>query len=140
MQSQPGVGTATHFTRKLGVALSGTGVSSYDSAATAGSCKLVFDRFTLDLPPAGVTISKTETGLTNDATGDETTCFFNHKYSIAWEAFRNATGSNCGFTISTNTSAPNSSYRKYSGRVHVMWEDFEDNLEASPVRPNMTTW
>ena len=141
MQSQPGVGTATHFTRKLGIALSGTGISDYASVATDALCKLSFDRFTLDSPPTGVTISTTETGLTNTATGSETTCFFNHKYSIAWETFRAATAANCGFTISTNNTAPaNGSYRKYAGRVHVLWEDFADDTAVTAVRPDMSTW
>jgi hypothetical protein len=144
VQSNPGVGTLgvdSAYTREVSIALSGTDVVDYDSVSTHAGCKLSFERFTLDSPTTGVTISDTSTDLTNSATGTETQCFFNHKYSVAWSDFRNTTLANCGFTITNNASVVNNAtYQIYSGRVHVLWKDYVNLTSTEPLRPNATIW
>lgn len=135
----PGVGSGNHYNRKLAIALSGTGTNSYYSVGTASGCKVSFDRFTVESPASGVTVT-TDVDMATAVTSDSATCSFNHLYSVAWGTFR-STLSNCGFTLSDNTSAlTNGTYRNYKGRVHVMWEDFANDTASTPVRPNMTTW
>lgn len=66
--------------------------------------------------------------------------FETHCPAINWETFR-STLDNCGFTISTNNSSPtNGTYKKYQGRVHVKWADYNDTTDSGLVRPAATTW
>lgn len=124
----------------MSIALSGPGVSSFYNVTSDGGCFANFSRFLLASPPAGVTISTSPTDLSNSATGTTPNCSFNALYSVPWNTFRSSPLNNCGFTISENTTVDNATYRVYTGRVHVLWEDYNSTTATSPVRPNATMW
>lgn len=127
--------------RRLGIALSDNNTLDYYSVTSNPACTGLYERFSLDTaPPTNIYVSDTNITLSNTATGTEPHCFFDHRLSIPWVNF---TGdySACGFSKSwDNSSSSGGSYLVYSGRVHVMWEDFGNLTAADPVRPNSTTW
>ncbi len=142
MQSAPGVGTGTAYTRELVIALSGSTASSYDAVTSDAGCKADYARFELASLPTGVSVTTSASDLTTAATGTQATYFFNQRYQVAWESFRNASSlANCGFAVSENmTALADGAYRTYKGRIHVLWKDYATFAAASPIRPNMSTW
>lgn len=137
VQSQPGVGdNTTFFSRRVAIALASRSTLNYASALTglAPQCRKVFERFEFtDIAP-GVTISNSATDLSNSAASTASACFFNHKYSVDWNLFR-SDYANCGFTITDSAQE-----RTFTGRVHVLWEDYVSLAATLPVRQNATTW
>lgn len=144
MQSQPGVGTASTFTRKLWIALTGNDNSSYPSAAELVNpgCEVSFG-FVSDLasPAAGISVT-TSTSLADFTTlAIEPNCTFNHLFALAWDTFRSSAYANCGFTVTSNTTNPvNGTYKNFHGRVHIKWEDWNATTGGTLVRPAANTW
>ncbi|KAI9034098.1 hypothetical protein DFJ74DRAFT_5425 [Hyaloraphidium curvatum] len=145
----PAPGDGIGYFRWLDVVLSAPNVTNYEAAlAQAPSgCAQSWPRFWFSSWPGipSMTVSNHPTFLNNSATGPDATCYFNHKWTMAWEVFRDADHLNCGFTISANESAlTNGTYRTYKGRIHVEWEDNDSALPVSTTeglpRGNMSTW
>lgn len=139
LQSAPGVGPTpakNAYTRKLSLALTGTGQSTWAAASAAASagCKKDWDRFLLSATPADVSILSGSDLTSSAATGAASACYFDHHWSIAWNTFR-TTLAQCGFT-----QANNGTFLKYSGRLHVQWADYDSMSSSNPVHTAASTW
>lgn len=122
--TDPGVGTANSFTRRIEIALSGRDVARHRAVSTHSACHAAFDRFPLDSPPPGVSIGR------DSSVVDSTTCYFEHILGIPWGAFRNSSLGMCGFA----ESGADGTSTSYAGRLFVNWEDYYSMEAIDPVR------
>lgn len=140
IQSAPGVGDGTSYTRKLKMALGEPYVTSYDTVVASGknaACYMSWDRFDFSSIPATVSVH-TGTALNSSlATGAASSCYFDHKYAFNWTTFRTAAVGNCGFNQTLNTTAEQS-YMRYDGRIFLWWEDYANMSTSTPAAQNAT--
>jgi hypothetical protein len=147
VQSFPGVGSTTFYSRKVEMVLSNrTHVNYTDAVASVdGSCAQLFAPFTDFTAHGGTTISTAATDLTNSATDALSTCYFNHLWTMDYDTFRASPANSCGFVLTDDMSTANSTFKTLSGRVHVRWTDYynataEGISTGAEPRSSMTTW
>jgi hypothetical protein len=144
-QSFPGIGDATgvFYSRKVEMVLSSRIEETYTAALAANvACAQVFAPLEdFDLLPDSITISAAASELTNTADGEATVCYFNHKWTMAYNTFRS--GGSCGFVLGNDMSVENSTFTTLTGRVHVRWTDYYNATVVSTgaePRDSMSTW
>lgn len=83
VQTAPGVGTTSSFTRKLWIALSGTDNDTYPAAneLVNSGCQMSWNYFAdISTPPAGISITQSASLTDMTDAANEPTCYFNHLY------------------------------------------------------------
>jgi hypothetical protein len=83
---------------------------------------------------AGVTVGSTVAINSDAASGTASECFFNHRFGVAWSTFRGSLSS-CGFSQTNNGT-----FIKYSGRVHMYWEDYDSMSAPATVHTPASIW